>query len=132
MTAAEWRRFSEVGGLEQFTPDRAVVIPDEEMVTAPGREPARPAPSPIGPDIDLLCKAVEAAAAATSREVDAQRIQRKMHVGWVKAGRLLGLLDDYGVTEYGYPYHRVLITREQVAETQERLRQIAAKKQANG
>jgi hypothetical protein len=93
---------------------------------------SRAVPEPIGRDIDLLCEAVGVAAAATSGQTGAQQIQRKVRVGWVKASHLVALMDDYGVTEYGHPYHRVLISREQVAETQERLRQIAAKEQDGG
>lgn len=57
---------------------------------------ARPALTPIGTDLGLLCD-------ATHVVVHCQRasqalIQRQARVGFIKAGRLLILLEEYGVT----------------------------------
>lgn len=71
---------------------------------------------PIGYDIDLLCDAVTV---ASSREFINQRtIQRHVRMGFVKAQRLLLLMDAYGITD-GQPTGRwqsrvVLITGEQL------------------
>lgn len=93
----------------------------------------------IGADLDLLCDAARAVArrraAATT---GAGSVQRKVRVGWVKAKRLVILLERYGVIgpapggcgAYDCGKHPVLITEAQVPETITRLRKIASNERA--
>jgi hypothetical protein len=82
---------------------------------------------PIGHDIDLLCDAVEVV--TRLQRADARVIQRRVRVGFAKAGRLLLLLSDYGIT--GAPDSRgrypVLVACDERAAAISRLREMAGK-----
>jgi DNA segregation ATPase FtsK/SpoIIIE, S-DNA-T family len=86
---------------------------------------------PIGYDIGLLCDAVEVV--TRLQQASATVIQRKLRVGFVKAGRLLLLLSDYGIT--GAPDSRgrypVLVAWEDHAATIAQLREMAGKEESD-
>lgn len=68
-----------------------------------------------GHDLELLCDAVEVVGATQYAHQDL--IQRRVRVGFAKAGRLLYLMEDAGII--GPPVYRqkrreVLITQDQV------------------
>lgn len=88
---------------------------------------------PIGHDIDLLCDAVTFA--ARGYVVSQRNLQRHVRVGFVKAQRLLLLMDNYGITD-GPPLTRwssrtALITPEQLPAKLAELREIASKEKAD-
>ena len=78
---------------------------------------------PIGTDLSMLCEAVELV--ASKMQISRERFQRLMRVGFAKAGRLLLLLEHYGVLDSdapaGHPA-RVLIAEGDVPRVIDGLR----------
>lgn len=85
---------------------------------------------PIGYDIGLLCDAVEVV--TRFQRADKRLLQRRVVVGFAKAGRLLLLLEDYGII--GPPgfagRHPVLVAPEGRDAALARLREIASRETA--
>lgn len=87
---------------------------------------------PIGYDIDLLCDAVEVV--TRLQQASARVMQRKVRVGFAKAGRLLLLLEGYEVigphdSKGQYP---VRVDRKDCATAVALLRKIASEEAAGG
>lgn len=86
--------------------------------------------TPIGYDLGLLCEAVEVV--TRFQRADRSLLQRRAGVGYVKAGRLLLLLEDYGIIGPADTpgRHPVLVAREDRDAALARLREIAGKETA--
>jgi S-DNA-T family DNA segregation ATPase FtsK/SpoIIIE len=70
-------------------------------------------PTPIGPDRDLLLEAVEVV--VDRRHASAPYLQRRIRVGFAKAGRLMQLMEERGIvgrTSDGVSTFEVLVPRE--------------------
>ena len=75
-------------------------------------------PVDAGLDLELLCDAVELVGAIQYAHQDL--IQRRIRVGFAKAGRLLYLMEDAGIIGplvNGQKRRKVLITQDQVPAT---------------
>jgi S-DNA-T family DNA segregation ATPase FtsK/SpoIIIE len=77
---------------------------------------------PIGADIDLLCRA--ATVVIGSQYGSQNRVQRRVHVGFAKAGRLMDLMHAYGIVGpfQGSQAREVLVPPRDLARTLEELR----------
>lgn len=85
---------------------------------------------PIGYDIGLLCDAVEVV--TRFQRADKRMLERRVRVGFAKAGRLLLLLEDYGIigSADAGGRHRVLVAHEGRDAALVRLREIASREPA--
>lgn len=80
--------------------------------------------TPIGSDLNLLCEAVAVVAKSRQGRISFPNFQRKMRVGFVKAGRLVELLADHDVIGgYENGYMTVLISPDDVERVVARLRE---------
>jgi DNA segregation ATPase FtsK/SpoIIIE, S-DNA-T family len=90
-----------------------------------------PERTPIGYDLGLLCEAV--GVVTRFQRADKSLLQRRVYVGFAKAGRLLLLLEDYGiiVPADSPGRHPVLVAREDRDAALERIREAAGKEPAD-
>ena len=83
-------------------------------------------PEPIGRHLDMLCDAAEIV--TRSQYATISLIQRRVRVGFATAGRLMILLEDYGICgPYTGKPADVLITADQLPGVLAELRKIASK-----
>lgn len=95
-------------------------------------EAPTPERMPIGPDIALLCEAATAVTGSSS--ISQRHLQRRLRVGFVKAQRLLLLMDDYSITG-GAPFggdRAVLLSRCDLPAQLAELRGMAAREVSAG
>ena len=85
-------------------------------------------PEPIGRHLDMLCDAAEIV--TRSQYATLSLIQRRVRVGFATAGRLMGLLEDYGITgQYVKGQAEVLVTEDMLPGVLATLREIASKEE---
>ena len=86
---------------------------------------------PIGHDLDLLCEAVYAVTLHQRASVTV--MQRRVLVGFAKAGRLLILLEAYGIigARGAKGQHEVLVSWDDYRTETARLREIASRESAS-